>query len=206
MVLKQIFAALVHHYSTDDLLIAKLWDEIEKSYCRRNRYYHNLGHLETLVRELDKYREQINDWHSVLFSVFYHDIIYNVTRKDNEEKSARLAVQRLGEIHFPKEQIGVCRQQILATGTHAESDDSDTNLFTDADLAILGYEHADYENYCSQIRKEYLLYPDFVYNAGRKKVISHFLQMERIYKTKEFFTQYETPARQNLQWELEQLS
>ena len=80
--------------------------------------------------------------------------------------------------------------------------DTDTNLFTDADLAILGTDWNSYKKYYQQIRKEYSIYPDMIYNPGRKKVLHHFLHMERIYKTVWFYNRYEQQAIINLEKEL----
>ena len=64
-------------------------------------------------------------------------------------------------------------------------------MFTDADLAILGKDATTYMNYSHQIRQEYKVYPDFMYNPRRKNVLHHFLQMESIYKTPQFRQQYD---------------
>ena len=206
MELKNIFTALVANYSADQSLIDELWREIEKSYSHKKRYYHNLTHLERLIEQLQEYKNLIADWDTILFSVFYHDIVYKVLLKDNEERSANLAVNRLGQIGFPPQKVIVCSQQILATKAHTISNNPDTNLFTDADLSVPGLAQPEYATYCQQIRKEYSIYPDIVYNPGRKKVLNHFLQMDRIFKTPAFADKYEAQARANLSWELERLS
>lgn len=205
MELKDIFTELVMHYSKDELLCNKLWNEIEKSYSHKKRYYHNLSHIVSLIGELKKYQHLVKDWDTLLFSVFYHDIVYNVLKKDNEEKSAEVAVDNLRKLTFPADQIEQCRKQIIATKAHELSGDFDTDLFTDADLSILGQQRELYEKYYQQIRKEYSVYPDLIYKPGRKKVIAHFLQMKRIFKTDSFFQQYEAQARLNLQLEFEYL-
>jgi predicted metal-dependent HD superfamily phosphohydrolase len=56
------------------------------------------------------------------------------------------------------------------------------------------------------IRKEYNFYPDFMYKPGRQKVLQHFIQMPRIYKTDYFHDRYEEKARDNLHVELKELS
>ena len=56
-----------------------------------------------------------------------------------------------------------------------------------------------------QIRKEYSIYPDFLYNPGRKKALEHFLEHKFIFQTEEFRTQYETKARENIKREIELL-
>jgi predicted metal-dependent HD superfamily phosphohydrolase len=93
----------------------------------------------------------------------------------------------------------------MATKGHAISEDADTNYFTDADLAILGSNNDEYLQYVKSIRKEYKFYPDFVYNPGRKKVLEHFIQMPRIYKTDYFYNKYEEPARKNIIDEIRQM-
>ncbi|MFD2921463.1 hypothetical protein ACFS6H_17175 [Terrimonas rubra] len=97
--------------------------------------------------------------------------------------------------------ISNCAAQILATKAHQASTDPDTNYFTDADLSILGQPWEVYETYYKNVRKEYAMYPDFLYNPGRKKVLQHFLSMDRIFKTNHFFGLLEAPARANLQRE-----
>jgi predicted metal-dependent HD superfamily phosphohydrolase len=92
--------------------------------------------------------------------------------------------------------------QILATKGHTVSTDNDTNLFTDADLSILGESWELYQEYFQKIRKEYAIYPDAVYNPGRTKVLNHFLSMERIFKTDIFHEKFELNAKNNLTREL----
>jgi predicted metal-dependent HD superfamily phosphohydrolase len=203
--LKEIFIELASTYSKDESLIISLWNEIEKKYNSRKRHYHTLTHLEKLIEQLQACKTGIADWHTVLFSVFYHDIVYNALKGDNEEKSAELAVKRLAQVDFPEDKIDTCKEMILATKAHTISPNADTNLFTDADLSILGQPPETYKQYCLKIRKEYSTYPDIVYKPGRKKVLAHFLAMDRIYKTGTFFGKDEKQARENLQRELSQL-
>lgn len=203
--LKEIFGGLAGNYSDDPRLVEELWAEIEEQYSGEKRHYHTLAHLENLLAELEKARENILDCDAVLFALFYHDVIYNTLNGDNEEQSAGLAVKRMTTLGVPEERVMKCRAHILATKKHEVSPDNDTNLFTDADLSILGKEWEVYAEYCRNVRLEYSIYPDLVYKPGRKNVLKHFLQMERIFKTEHFFNLYEKPARSNIKSELEEL-
>jgi predicted metal-dependent HD superfamily phosphohydrolase len=140
-----------------------------------------------------------------LFTLYYHDIIYNSLKSDNEEKSAELAEKRMKQIFVSNDTLELCKKQILATKSHIKSTDSDTNYFTDADLSILGQDWDAYSSYYKNVRKEYSIYPDFVYNPGRKKVLNHFLSMDRIFKTAFFYNRFEIQAKRNLQKEMELL-
>ena len=203
--IEKVFTNLTRQYTSDDKLINKLWNEISTAYSKSNRYYHTLQHLESLLRYLEDVKHQITNWNAVLFALYYHDIVYNVLKHNNEEKSAALASKRMTEIDVDADTLNKCTNIILATKKHLWNEDNDLNLFTDADLSILGADWNDYETYLKQIRKEYTIYPDIIYNSGRKKVLQHFLSMETIYKTEYFYKKFETKARQNLQGELKLL-
>jgi len=203
--LKEAFKELLTKYTDNKNLANELWTEIEKNYSNKKRYYHSLQHLENLLMQLKDVKSEIQNWETVLFTVYYHDIIYNPLKSDNEEKSAELAEKRMKQISVPNEIIENCKLQILATKSHIKSTDSDTNYFTDADLSILGQHWETYSLYYKNVRKEYSIYPDFVYNPGRKKVLNHFLIMDRIFKTDFFYSKFELQSKQNLQKELELL-
>jgi predicted metal-dependent HD superfamily phosphohydrolase len=203
--LRDIFNELCGRHSPDTPLIATLWKEIETHYAKKGRYYHNITHLENLYKELLPYLDIFRDRDMVLFSLFYHDIIHKATKSDNEEKSALVAEKRLSSLGVQQERIKTCVDHILATKGHTLVPNDDTNLFTDADLSILGQPANVYDKYTLDVRAEYKIYPDLLYRPGRKKVLQHFLQMERIFKTQQFYDKYEAAARMNLERELKTL-
>ncbi|WP_291968247.1 hypothetical protein [Maribacter sp.] len=205
MMLQEKFNELLTKYTDDKSLINTLWSEIEKNYSGNRRHYHTLQHLDNLLAQLTDVKEEIQNWDTILFTLYYHDIIYNATKSDNEEKSANLAVKRLKEVAVSSAIIEKCKKQILATKSHLSSNDSDTNYFTDADLFVLGQSWETYTLYYKNVRKEYAVYPSFIYKPGRKKVLHHFLSMDRIFKTDIFYNKYEANAKSNLQRELKTL-
>lgn len=203
--LKSTFTTLASGYCEDAALIASCWKEIEENYSHRKRHYHTLAHLENLYKILNEVRSDISDWNTLLFTLYYHDAVYNALNGDNEERSADLAMKRMQELNVPLEMIQKCHRQILATKKHQFDQDSDTNYFTDADLSILGADTATYSEYAANVRKEYSVYPDLLYKPGRRKVLQHFLNMRSIFKTVHFSEKYESQARLNLTHELKTL-
>lgn len=204
--LHTVFIGIFSKYSDNKNIEFKYWQEIEANYSHKNRYYHNLNHLNTMLDELQAVKTQIADWDSLVFSVFYHDIIYSSIAKNNEEESAKKAKINLTAINLPSHQINAIHQQILATKSHLKTDDLDTNFLLDSDLAILGKSWADYLEYTRCIRKEYARYPDFLYNPGRKKVLQHFLSFNELFKTSYFKEKYEKQAILNITKEIELLN
>lgn len=200
--LKIEFNHLFEKYSNNRDLFDVYWTEIEKAYSSKKRHYHNLIHVQNMIDELYEVKNNIEDFDAILFSIFYHDIIYKSTAKDNEEKSAEFARERLLKIKLSDDQLTKINNQIIATKNHRKSTDVDTNYLLDADLSILGKSWEEYEKYVSQIREEYTIYPDFLYKPGRKNVLIHFLEFKEIYKTTYFKKKYECQARINIEKEI----
>lgn len=202
MKLEQAFETILTKYNVEISAIKRSWKELIQSHAEPHRYYHTMKHLEQLYAELESIQGHIQDWEAVVLSIAWHDSIYNVQSSQNEELSAELAVNQLNDWNVPQFLIQKVNNFILATKSHHISEDNDCNLFTDADLAILGKSEELYAVYASAIRQEYSVYPDELYNPGRAKVLQHFLKMPRIYKTDLFNDQYEKMARLNLEKEL----
>jgi predicted metal-dependent HD superfamily phosphohydrolase len=178
-----------------------LWEELVKAYSVKNRYYHNLTHLEEMIVQYEKYQSELTFPVEVLYAIFYHDYIYKATSKENELKSAEFAISILPE--NAKINTALVFDIIVATKLHEHNNVEDTNWLIDFDLKILSKEWKEYEVYFKQIRKEYKIYPDLLYNPGRKKALQHFLENEFIYQTETFRTKFEKQARENILREIQ---
>lgn len=197
------FKAIVIKYTNSEPVADSLWNEAVRNYTGPTRFYHTLEHLDNFYRQLNTCREMIADWDALVIAMVYHDIIYGSADHQDEGHSAELAVQRLSTAGFPEEKVEKIRQLILATKSHALSEDMDTNYFIDADMSILGLDRAYYQRYVVNVRKEYANVPGF--DMGRKKVLQYFLGMPAIFKTEHFKKRYEAAARENIQWEISTL-
>ncbi|MDB5281493.1 MAG: hypothetical protein JWO06_568 [Bacteroidota bacterium] len=194
-------------YCTDQKLTAAIFNDLLQRYNESGRYYHNLTHIQTLLDDLREYFENaIPD--EVFFAIWFHDAIYNTLLGNNEKKSAELAIERLNDLSVPQVLVSKVESLILKTALHlsAESSDIATKVFLDADLKVLGISDDKYLDYTRAVRKEFSMFPDILFNRGRKKFIENTLAVPRIYKTEKFFDLYEQQARKNLQTELNLLS
>ena len=189
--LKNKFQTLCQNYTSNQTLINALWQEIKKKHSEPTRYYHTLKHLEQFYTELQEFDTVIE------FSIFYHDIIYDVSYKDNEEQSASLCQKIMEELNIPFQTIKEVVQLINETKMHKATLKRNA-LFLDTDLAILGSSREIYEKYTNNVRKEYAIYSDAIYTKCRKSVLEHFLEEDKIYQSHYFYEKYEKKARDNL--------
>jgi len=202
--IKSQWFSLASKYTKDDFLINSLWLEISKHYSEKNRYYHTLSHIQNMLHQAKNFEDKIIDFDALLFAIWYHDIIYKSTKKDNEVQSAHFAKTSLENFNVDIEKI---QNLIISTKNHTAILDNnlDNAYLLDFDLSILGSDWEIYKNYTHQIRKEYKIYPNFMYRSGRKKVLRHFLERETLYFTETYQITHENRARQNLEKELEML-
>lgn len=75
--LKETYIQLFTNYSDNAFLLNTFWTEIEQNYSNKKRHYHTLSHLENLLYQLLEVKDKIKNWETILFTLFYHDIIYN---------------------------------------------------------------------------------------------------------------------------------
>lgn len=196
--------SLASNYA-DNTLAASLFEDIKTHYSSKKRHYHNLSHLYKMLQQLEDYATEIKDLDSLKFSIWYHDIIYKSTNKDNEEQSALFAEKALTTTTFNHEKILNVKKLILSTKKHELiiTENTDNAYLLDLDLSILGTDWNIYQQYIKNIRKEYKIYPNFMYNPGRKKVLKHFLERDTLYFTNVFKLKFEKQARENLKREID---
>lgn len=185
----------------------EIFKSISKEYGSDKRSYHTLDHVRNLLEFLEKYRQQISDWHSVRLATWFHDVVYNTEKHDNEAQSAEYAKKFLEQLSVEKNTIDRVVALIQATAKHEEvADDPDSKYFLDGDLSILGADEKSYDEYADKIRQEYNFVPIDDYKKGRTMVLENFLKRDRIYFSNEMGQDSEEQARKNLKREIEKLS
>lgn len=204
--IRSAFFQAILRCGADTALGGRVFDRVASAYSGRARHYHTLDHLDDLLFQLTPYWELVSDVDAVVFAIVFHDGAYRAWSKRNEERSAQWATAGLTKLGVPSACVARCHGHILATKAHGATGNFDRDLFTDADLAILGAAAEVYDRYCLMIRREYALYPDAVYRPGRRALLEQFLRQPRLYKTEPFFDRYETAARSNIAREIESLA
>jgi predicted metal-dependent HD superfamily phosphohydrolase len=177
-------------------------DQLIAAYTAPNRHYHNLQHIEDCLAALAAVKNISATEREILTeAIWWHDVVYDATRSDNEELSARLAEQ-----HLRTDLAAEVGRLIRLTKSHqVEAEDRLGAMLISIDLSILGAEPARYDAYAADIRREYAHVPDTDYRAGRAKVLSQFAARPFIFPDTDFAVKYDRQARENLARELASL-
>ena len=184
---------------------------LEAAYATPPRAYHDFGHVQEVLHRFAEVTAGPG-WTQpaeVYLAVLYHDAIYEAGRKDNEARSAELAMEQIARF-LPESGIDTLRvaELIGLTARHGQlspgdfGDDGfslDTRHFLDCDMAILGAEPAIFEAYDRGIAEEYRgQVPGFLFRLNRKRFLKGLLDRERIYLSDWFHQRYDAAARANL--------
>jgi predicted metal-dependent HD superfamily phosphohydrolase len=178
-----------------------VFGRLDALYGETHRGYHHGGHIEDCLREYDRVPGRAV---TVEMAIWFHDVIYDPRRKDNEEQSA---------LHFTEEAAGAGMSggwiaevdRLIRVTAHHRAALPDEALLCDIDLSILGRSPEEYSRYVAGVRREYDWVSDADWRAGRAAVLRSFMERPAIYHTNEY-TALETPARANMEAEISALS
>ena len=178
-------------------------DDLIAAYAAPNRHYHNLAHVEDCLDKLARVDDLSAAEHEILTeAIWWHDVVYDPTRPDNEELSAQLAEQYVAA-HL-RHEVG---RLIRLTKTHqVEPSNRLGAILISIDLSILAAEPLRYDAYAAAIRKEYAHVPDAAYRTGRTEVLRRFAARPVIFPDAEFARACEQKARDNLAREITSLT
>lgn len=190
------------------------WAQLAAGYGQPGRAYHNLDHILDCLEGLDHHGAAVAaDPAALAAALWFHDV--------EDERGDPAAVARSADAAaavFTTPGAGMAagfaekvRTLILATDyarpwpPTASAASGDEELMRDLDLAILGQPPERYARYAAAIRAEYAAVPEAEFRPGRARILSGFLQGERIYRTDVFHRRLEENARANLRAEVARL-
>jgi len=151
--LKSQWDNLLSFYLSDKTAKEAAFQLLQVQYSEKNRFYHNFSHVKVLLKLFESFDNKIQASQAIKFSIWFHDVIYNPRKNDNEAESARLASETLYKLNVNTETIELVKDLILATKDHSGRNLSyDAKIFLDMDLAILGMSEEIYREYSQAIR------------------------------------------------------
>jgi predicted metal-dependent HD superfamily phosphohydrolase len=183
-----------------------VFDQLMSAYTGSDRHYHGAAHIIECLSEFDDVRSLASNWRAIEAAIWFHDVVYDGTKKDNEERSADFADSALGRLKQPEAFCAEVRRLILLTRHDHEPADIDGKLMVDIDLASLARSPEVFAENTRLIRLEYPHVNESEFARGRLSMLGRFLARRRIYYTDAFFDRYEKPARTNLQRGIDRMS
>jgi predicted metal-dependent HD superfamily phosphohydrolase len=211
--------------ATHDILLAR-WSGLlhrcqEKSYpdpvpfgenlltrwAEPQRRYHTTSHLLAVLDHVEELAHYCAEPDAVRLAAWFHDAVYHPERSENEERSARLAERALPEAGVTAARTAEVARLVRLTVTHDPAPgDTNGEVLSDADLAVLAGPPQAYATYAAAIRQEYGFVPHDAFREGRAAVLRQLLGLPRLFRTPYGHEHWEPTARFNLVTELDLLT
>jgi len=144
-----------------------MWNESQ-------RYYHDINHLTSLTEDIDRlYKGKVSEkeYEKLILTAVFHDIVYDPTKNDNEEKSAKFFENVCIDKSNPD--ILEIKQAILDTKDHKSSNNI-SEKFNKLDMSIVEKEYDDLLQWETGIYNEYKFAGD-KYKEGRLQFLESLL-------------------------------
>jgi len=169
-----------------------------------HRRYHDLDHLEAVLRHVDDLADHAADPDAVRLAAWYHDAVHQGRGGGaDEEASARLADEELTALRLDPAVVAEVVRLVRLTATHdAAAGDSDGEVLCDADLAVLASRPDEYDAYAAAVRAEYSHVDAAAFRAGRAQVLRSLLAQPTLFRTPHGRRHWEAAARVNVDREL----
>jgi predicted metal-dependent HD superfamily phosphohydrolase len=171
---------------------ATCFAELIGRYGEAHRRYHGIDHVLAVVNRLPEIgrhqwptltdevlHRRLSD---VMLGAWYHDVIYDPLRSDNEDASADFAIVHLRRCGLSSSRISHVVDLILMTKGHRARTDEEAVL-ADADLWTLGGTPEEYARYGGLIRQEYAHVSDTDWARGRSAAMQIYLDRPFIFST-----------------------
>jgi predicted metal-dependent HD superfamily phosphohydrolase len=174
------------------------FERLQAAYSEKHRHYHTTEHINQCLEMFDSVRHLARQPGEVELALWFHDAIYLTRSQSNEAKSAQWAEEFLRASGADTARARRVHDLILCTKHDATSDDPDSMLLVDIDLAVLGADPATCEIFERNVRQEYRWVPRALFNRTRAAILQSFLDRPAVYATTHFRQQLENRARENL--------
>jgi predicted metal-dependent HD superfamily phosphohydrolase len=184
------------------------FESVVSRYRLPGRHYHGVRHVRWVVRHVTDLAPATDDLGAVIAAAFFHDVIYDPTRNDNEMASAQLADRALTELSWESDRRRHVTELVLATIDHDVDSDGcspDSQVLLAADLAVLAGEPAKYSDYVRGVRGEYFHVDDEAWRTGRSAVLRGLLGRRHLFAEALDLDEWEQRARANIAAELAML-
>jgi predicted metal-dependent HD superfamily phosphohydrolase len=160
--------ALAADFGLDRAKSQAVVEDLLAQYSQSQRHYHGVAHIVSMLEGFDAVKADFEQPLAAALAIFFHDVIYDPSRHDNEEQSAKKMQDLLGGL-VDRTRLEIAGRSIEATRQHVLTPSHDTNLLLDLDMAILGQPWPVYERYAIGVMQEYLpVYGELAYRHGRR--------------------------------------
>lgn len=177
---------------------AEIHQRLLDGYNEPQRYYHTLAHVEQCLGMFEQCCSMASNPDALELAVWFHDVIFEADKRDNEKRSAELYLQLSQGVHSEQTR-GLVDRLIMATLHDGRSlEDDDAIYMVDIDLSSFGLSWEAFLQDSQNLRHESAELSDAEYYRKKSNFQNFLLAKDRFYLSDFFAERLETQARANL--------
>ena len=178
----------------------RMFDEVSRRYRESHRRYHTPGHIRHCLEQLDLVADLLEDRDAVEMALWFHDVVWEAQAApaSNEQRSADLFVERLGEVLDERFRDTVYRL-VMVTVHPSEPATPDEGYMVDIDLSSFGLPWEEFRRDSQAVRDELPHLTDEEFFPKQHRFLRMLLDQERFFVTDFFAERHERTARDNIE-------
>ena len=177
---------------------AAIYQRLLAGYQDANRHYHTMHHIDHCLGMFEQCKSLLHNPDAVELAIWFHDVILESGRRDNEARSAQLYLELSAGVQ-PEEMRQLVGRLIMAPLHDGVSlDDADSIYMVDIDLTSFGLPWQEFLRDSLDLRAENLHLCDADYHLNQTGFQRSLLARPRFYLSDFFFERMEKQARANL--------
>lgn len=215
--LQEQFAALWQHFfGSKNNRWGTIYDFLWMMYQRPDRYYHNMNHILFGLKEIDareKYfiKELRANVNLIRMAWWFHDVVYDPWRQDNEYRSMIMAKHILDANEIKSEILMDIMNIIFSTNYTKDMIlghvDTECYIIRDIDFLSMAADPKQFDINSENIDKEYLRHTSQeYYSKKRKEFLTKLYEKDFIYSTDYYQKHYNDKAKRNIERELKKIT
>ena len=177
---------------------ATIHQRLVRAYDEPPRHYHTLTHIAHCLSEFDQCKSLTTHPDALEIAIWFHDVIFEPGKTDNEARSAGLYQALSAEAHATDFRELV--DKLIMATLHADCslDNNDAGYMVDIDLSSFGLPWEDFLRDSQHLREESAHLNDAEYYQKQGDFRSCLFARPQFYLTDFFCHRYEQQARDNL--------
>ncbi len=184
--------------------IQAAYRKLAEKYAESHRKYHTFEHIAFLLKEFSPVRCLARNPEAVEAAIWFHDAIYEIGSRINEEESAWFARCELGDLGCA-EQFGLDVVGLILWTKHKDMPpeaNRDAQLLVSLDLLSLSLPLEDFMEHTKQIREEQrsAVPNEAAIIRGQVAFLNTIFDREAVYPLASFEKKYGKRAKSNIEY------
>ena len=177
---------------------AAIYQRLLAAYQEAHRHYHSLRHIEHCLGVFEQCKSLLQNSDAVELAIWFHDVILESGRHDNEARSAQLYLELSAGVQHEGMRRLVERLIMATLHDGGSLEDADSFYLVDIDLSSFGLPWPEFLRDSLDLRAENPHLCDAEYHLNQTGFQRGLLARPRFYLSDFFFERLEKQARANL--------